>query len=84
ERGWGRLPDELKAVMRKASLEGRKAVADDRRKRDAGAMDQIRAAGVAVTQPDLAPFREIGRQTYTQFEERLGKPLVDRIVATAG
>jgi tripartite ATP-independent transporter DctP family solute receptor len=84
ERGWNRLPEELKAVMRKASLEGRKAVMEDRHKRDVSAMDQIKAAGVNVTQPDLAPFREVGRKTYTQFEERLGKPLVDRIVAAVG
>lgn len=84
ERSWNRLPEDLRAVMRKASIEGRKAVMDDRRKRDAGALDQIKAAGVTITQPDLAPFREIGRKTYAQFEERLGKPLVDRIVATAG
>jgi tripartite ATP-independent transporter DctP family solute receptor len=84
ERGWGRLPEDLKAVMRRASLEGRKAVSEDRHARDAGAMDQIRAAGVTITRPDLAPFREVGRKTYEQFEERLGKPLVERILATVG
>ncbi|WP_043829364.1 TRAP transporter substrate-binding protein [Muricoccus aerilatus] len=84
ERNWTRLPEDLKAVMRKASLEGRRAVAEDRRAKDSGAMEAIRAAGVNVTQPDLAPFREAGRKTYDQFEERLGKPLVDRIVATVG
>ena len=84
ERGWGRLPEEMRGVMRRASLEGRRAVTEDRRTRDGGAMEAIRAAGVAVTQPDLAPFREAGRKTYEQFEERLGKPLVDRVVASVG
>jgi tripartite ATP-independent transporter DctP family solute receptor len=84
ERSWNRLPEDLRAVMRKASLEGRKTVMEDRHKRDAGALDQIKDAGVTITQPDLTPFREIGRKTYAQFEERLGKSLVDRILATAG
>jgi tripartite ATP-independent transporter DctP family solute receptor len=83
ERQWQRLPEEFRTVLRRASLEGRQAVATERSTRDASALEEIRKAGVNVTEPDLAPFVEVGRRTYEQFEERLGKDLVARILAAA-
>jgi tripartite ATP-independent transporter DctP family solute receptor len=80
ERVWQRLPDDIKAVVTKASAEARKTVIAERNTRDAKALDDIRAAGINVTQPDLAPFREIGQQTYKELSERLGPDLVGRIV----
>jgi tripartite ATP-independent transporter DctP family solute receptor len=81
ERVWQRLPDDLKEVLKKASLEARATVAAEREKRDAKALDDIRAAGINVTQPDLAPFTAIGQETYNELAERLGKDLVGKIVA---
>jgi tripartite ATP-independent transporter DctP family solute receptor len=83
QRVWERLPDDLKAVMTKASSEARKTVIAERESRNAKVLDEIRAAGINVTQPDLAPFTAIGRQTYKELAERLGPDLVDRIVAAA-
>jgi TRAP-type transport system periplasmic protein len=80
ERVWQRLPDDIKAIIGKASLEARKTVTAERVTRDAKALDDIRAAGINVTQPDLAPFRDIGQQTYKELSERLGPELVGRIV----
>jgi len=80
ERVWQRLPDDIRAVIAKASVEARKTVTAERTARDAKALDDIRAAGVNVTQPDLAPFRDIGQQTYKELSERLGPELVGRIV----
>jgi tripartite ATP-independent transporter DctP family solute receptor len=81
ERVRQRLPDDLKQVLKKASLEARATVAAEREKRDAKALDDIRAAGINVTQPDLAPFTAVGQQTYNELAERLGKDLVNKIVA---
>jgi TRAP-type C4-dicarboxylate transport system substrate-binding protein len=83
ERVWQRLPDDLKAVMGKASLEARKTVTAERATRDAKALGDIRAAGINVTQPDLAPFTAVGQQTYKELTERLGPDLVARIVEAA-
>src|SRR5437660_2054695 len=80
ERVWQRLPDDIKAAIGKASVEARKTVIAERTARDAKALDDIRAAGVNVTQPDLAPFRDIGQQTYKELSERLGPEPVGRIV----
>src|SRR6516165_3219484 len=80
ERLWQRLPDDLKAIIRKASLEGRKTVIAERTARNGKAMDEIRAAGATITQPDLAPFIAVGQQTYQELAQRLGPDLVDRIV----
>jgi TRAP-type transport system periplasmic protein len=83
ERVWRRLPDDLKAVMGKASLEARATVTAERATRDAKALGDIRAAGINVTQPDLAPFTAVGQQTYKELSERLGPDLVGRIVEAA-
>jgi len=80
ERVWQRLPEDLRAIIKKASLEGRAAVIAERARRDAKALDDIRAAGINVTQPDLAPFAAVGRQTYKELAERLGSDLVDKVV----
>jgi TRAP-type C4-dicarboxylate transport system substrate-binding protein len=80
ERVWQRLPDDLKAVIRQASLEARNTVTAERATRNAKALDDIRAAGINVTQPDLAPFTAVGQQTYKELAERLGPDLVGRIV----
>src|SRR6202048_3236069 len=80
ERLWQRLPDDLKEIIRRASLEGRKTVIAERTARNAKAMDEIRAARATITQPDLAPFIAVGQQTYQELAQRLGPDLVERIV----
>jgi TRAP-type transport system periplasmic protein len=80
ERVWQRLPDDLKQVLKKASLEARTTVTAERTKRDAKALDDIRVAGINVTQPDLAPFTAVGQRTYKELAERLGDDLVSKVV----
>jgi TRAP-type C4-dicarboxylate transport system substrate-binding protein len=80
ERLWQGLPDDLKQVLKKASLEARTTVTAERAKRDAKALDDIRVAGINVTQPDLAPFTAVGQQTYKELAERLGNDLVSKVV----
>ena len=84
EKQWQRLPADLQAVMRKASLEGRSALLDDRRVRESKALDELRGNGVAITNPDLAPFIAAGKKSYADSEERLGKELVAKITAALG
>lgn len=83
ERVWQRLPADLQEVIKKASLEGRATVIAERTNRDAKALDDIRAAGINITRPDLAPFIAVGHQTYNELSERLGPDLVGKVVGAA-
>jgi len=84
ERQWQRMPANLRSVLSNASLEGRKATLDERRSREAKVFDDLRAAGVNITKPELKPFVAAGRKTWTESEARLGKDLIARISAAAG
>ena len=83
ESQWAKIPDDLKSVLRAASAEGRKAVNEAREAREKTAIAELKSAGVRVTEPDLKPFVDIGRGTYKEFEQRLGRELIDKIVAAA-
>ena len=84
EKQWQRLPENLRAVFSKASLEGRKKMTEERAAREAKVLDDLKAAGVNVTRPDLKPFVEAGRKTWAESEQRLGKELIQKIAAAAG
>ena len=81
EKQWQRLPEDMRVILRKASLEGRMAMLDERRAREGKVMDDLRAAKVNITQPDLKPFIEAGRRTWAESEARLGKDLIAKISA---
>ena len=84
EKQWQRLPDDLKAVLKKASLEGRRTMLETRRAQEAKVLDDIRAAGVTITRPDLKPFVEAGKKVWAESEERLGKELIGKVTAAVG
>jgi tripartite ATP-independent transporter DctP family solute receptor len=83
EKQWQRLPPNLREVVSKASFEGRKALLDDRVKRETKVFEDLKAVGVNITQPDLKPLVEVGRKTWTEFEPKLGKDLIQKISAAA-
>ena len=83
EKQWQRLPENLRTIFSKAAAEGSKLTMDDRRARDAKVLDDLRAAGVNITRPDLKPFFEVGRKTWSESEARLGKELIQKISAAA-
>lgn len=83
EKHWAKIPDDLKSVLRAASVEGRKALNEVREAREKSAIAELKAAGVRVTEPDLKPFVDTGRSTYKEFEQRLGRELIDKVVAAA-
>jgi TRAP-type transport system periplasmic protein len=79
ERQWQRMPENLRKVLSSASLEGRKATLAERATREAKVFDDLRAAGVNITKPDLKPFVAVGRKTWAESEGRLGKDLINKI-----
>jgi tripartite ATP-independent transporter DctP family solute receptor len=84
EKQWQRLPENLRAVMNRASLEGRKLTLQVRAEKEAKVLDDLKNAGVNITRPDLKPFVEAGRKTWAESEQRLGKDLIQKISAAAG
>ncbi len=83
DRQWQRLPADLQAALTRASLVGRLATVADRDQKEGTILADIAAAGATITRPDLAPFRAAGQRTHAQFEERLGRDLVQRVTAAA-
>ena len=46
-------------------------------------LEDLKAVGVTVTRPDLQPLAEVGRKTWTEFEPKLGKDLIQKVSAAA-
>jgi tripartite ATP-independent transporter DctP family solute receptor len=81
EKHFSRMPADIKKIMIDAAKETQVFVRQNRAERDKKAEEMLKAAGVTLTHPDLKPFIEIGRKTYPQFEEKLGKDLIKKIQA---
>jgi tripartite ATP-independent transporter DctP family solute receptor len=79
ERQWSRMPESLRKVLSSASLEGRKATLAERAAREGKVFDDLKAAGVNITKPELKPFVAVGRKTWAESEARLGKDLIQKI-----
>jgi tripartite ATP-independent transporter DctP family solute receptor len=83
EKQWQRMPENVRAIVSRASLEGRKTMLEDRVKRETKVIEDLKAVGVNVTQPDLKPLVEVGRKTWAESEAKLGKDLIQKISAAA-
>jgi tripartite ATP-independent transporter DctP family solute receptor len=79
EKHWNSYPPEIQKILIEASLEGRKALIENRTARETKVLEVLKASGVQVTEPDLAPFIEVARKTYPEFEGKLGKDLVRKV-----
>jgi tripartite ATP-independent transporter DctP family solute receptor len=79
EKQWQRLPENLRTVLMKASAEGRNVMLAERRSREGKVMEDLKAAGVNITRPDLKPFVETGRKTWVESEQKIGKDLIAKI-----
>ena len=80
---WNRIPKDLQKILQDVSAEGRRNVNEARDEREKSVLAELKAAGVSVTTPDLKPFVATGRSTYKEFEQKLGRELIDKVVATA-
>ena len=81
EKHFSKLPADIKKLMIDTAKETQIFVRKNRAERDSKAEEMLKAAGVTITRPDLKPFIEVGRKTYPQFEEKLGKDLIAKIQA---
>lgn len=81
EKVWQKLPADVQAVL----AEGAKIYAEENRRlfaeSDAKLLEDLKAKGMIVNSPDLAPFREATKSVYTEWTPVLGKDLIDRVQA---
>jgi TRAP-type transport system periplasmic protein len=74
------LPPDLQKILYEATKEAglyeRKLEADE----GIAALDKMKAAGLKVTTPDLAPFVSATRKVYPEFEGTLGKDLIQKML----
>jgi TRAP-type transport system periplasmic protein len=81
---WKSLPSDIRDIVMAGSLEARKATMDNRDGRQSTAFDQLKSAGVKVSEPDLTPFIEASKQTRPWFTEKFGDSAVQAMVGAAG
>jgi len=79
EKHWNTYPADIQKILVEASLEGRKALIENRTVREVKVLELLKAGKVQITEPDLAPFIETARRSYSEFEGKLGKDLIQKI-----
>ena len=83
EKHWSSYPPDIQKILIEASLEGRKALIENRTARETKVLEVLKASGVQVTEPDLAPFIDLARKSYSEFEGKLGKDLIRKLTEAA-
>lgn len=79
EKWWQSLtPDEQKAA-REAAEESKKLERRLNGEAEGEQLELMKAAGLQVSTPDLAPFREAAKQVWAEHEPVYGKALIDKI-----
>ncbi len=80
EKYYKTLPPDIQKIIVDASKES--GLFERKLEADSGIQDleKMKAAGVKVTTPDLGPFVSSTKKIYSEFEDKLGKDLIKRIV----
>lgn len=83
EKTWEGLPEKYQDVIAEAAkiyaVENRKMFAEQ----DALLKEDLKAKGMKLNYPDLAPFREATSSVYDEWKSVLGADLVDQVVEAA-
>jgi tripartite ATP-independent transporter DctP family solute receptor len=80
ERHFSKLPSDIQKIMMDAAREAKNYLRKNRGDREKSVEEQLKTAGVAFTRPDLKPFVEKGRGTYPEFEGKVGKDLITKVL----
>ncbi|MGR5294274.1 sialic acid TRAP transporter substrate-binding protein SiaP [Vibrio mediterranei] len=81
ESTWQKLSDADKKIVSEAVAKAGAAHTASVKKQEAELISFFESEGVKVTYPDLAPFREAMQPLYTEFEEKIGEPIVKKLAA---
>ena len=73
---WNKIPKDVQDIMLQAAEESkismRKLIQEDENK----LLSDLKAKGMIVNTPDLAPFREAAKPVYKNLEDRIGKDII--------
>jgi tripartite ATP-independent transporter DctP family solute receptor len=81
-RMWGKLTPGQQAVVRESAAAAAKYNRDVDNEKEAEWLQQLKDAGMVVTEPDLAAFREAVSGVYRKYEEQFGRDLIQSILDT--
>lgn len=82
ERWWQGLPADVQGVLREAAGEAQAWQRREMERMDREILDQAKARGMHVNDADTAAFSLATRPIWAEFSERVGKEMVDRVLAT--
>ncbi len=80
EKWFSSLPPDLQDVVAKAAVEAAAFEHDRDVKIQDDLLQQWKAGGVTVTNPDREAFRKSGEAVWSQFEQQIGKDLLDQLI----
>ncbi len=82
ERWWQNLTPDLQQAVMTAEFETRKLARENFFEDDRAVLNNLRARGVTIVEPDLAPFRAIALKIYPQFEKDIGRDIIQAVLDT--
>ncbi|MGF1774284.1 sialic acid TRAP transporter substrate-binding protein SiaP [Vibrio wakamikoensis] len=78
---WQKLSESERKIVQDAVLKAGEAHTASVKKQEAELISFFEAEGVTVTYPELAPFREAMQPLYSEFEAKIGEPIVKKLAA---
>jgi TRAP-type C4-dicarboxylate transport system substrate-binding protein len=81
-RTWNKLTPEQQAAVRESAVAAAKYNRDIDNEKEAEWLQQLKDAGMEVTEPNLAAFREAVADVYAKYEPQFGKDLIQSILDT--
>jgi len=81
EKFWESLSPDLQAKVQESANQARDYERKVAAQMNADALTKLREAGVTIEKVDRAPFAKIARSVYPQFEDEIGKDLLQRAMA---
>lgn len=81
-RTWNKLTPEQQAAVQESAVAAAKYNRDIDNEKEAEWLQQLKDAGMEVTEPDLAAFREAVADVYAKYEPQFGKDLIQSILDT--
>jgi tripartite ATP-independent transporter DctP family solute receptor len=79
EKVWQKLPEDVQKVLKEAAQKYAVVNRQMFKENEGKLLDDLKAKGMQVSTPDLAPFREATKAVYAEWEEILGKDLIDSV-----
>ncbi|MBI4505027.1 MAG: TRAP transporter substrate-binding protein, partial [Chloroflexi bacterium] len=76
---WKALPADLQQAITEAAKEGSKANRERAKTENEKAIDIMKNAGVATTNPDIAKFRTEAEKVHKQFSAQVGPDLLKQV-----